>query len=1041
MKDTKKTKEQLIDELVHLRRQVAKLPRAKDDPNQREGDILDTEARYRLIADNATDVIWLWDLAANRYVYISPSVKRLRQFTSDEAMAQSLSDTVPPKYHFLLTEELPRRIQAVASGDEKARFQTYEMDQWCKDGSLVATEVVTTLISDTKGQVTHIQGITRDISDRKRAEEALKIAEETYRNIFVNAQIGLFRTDIATGIILDANDTIAHYMGYTDRMDLLSQSVPASYLDPHDRDMITSLLKEKDEVNNIEVPFKKRDGSTVWNRLSAKIIPDKGWIEGVLEDITERKHAENALRESEERYRRIIENMLDIFYRSDLNGRLIMISPSGVALLGYDSENDLIGKDIANTFYYNPEERKKILSILQEKGEVKDFEVTLKHKDGSPIQIAASSRYYRDDQGNILGVEGIFRDIRDRKKAEAKQRKNERQMRAILDACTETIFLMDLEGNVLFANEMTAQRLGMDLKTLLLRKDLFSLIPPDVAKSRKQQVAQVINTGDHVHFEDERQGRTILNSVYPVLEENGQIKQLAVYSMDITDRKEAENALMESEERYRSLFENNHAVMLLIDPDNGVVQDANPAACAYYGWPREEMQGKKINEINTLTTEEIYNEMQLARTQKRNHFFFKHRRADGMIRDVEVFSGPISLEGQSLLYSIVHDISERKRLEEELEIARKLESVGILAGGIAHDFNNLLGTIQGGIELITMDHPAVNKHHKILAMTEGAIRQASELTKRLITFSRGGTPVKKLCNIGEIVKDTIQRSKAGTSVKKNIFIDDDLWWAEVDEGQMRQVITNLAANAIEAMPTGGQLRVRAENVMVTLEDNIPVRVGPYIRISFEDTGDGISEDHLHSIFDPYFSTKGKGSQKGMGLGLSVCYSVVRNHDGCITVESTLGKGSTFHVYLVASVSEKTSENAPQGKEKRKTKGRILLMDDDAMVLHTIAQLLTTQGYYVETAKEGLEAVELYKKAKESGNAFDMVILDLVVKKGFGGMLTMERLLAMDPQVKAIVISGYTDDLVMQNYRQYGFLGAMIKPFNKDELQVILKRYL
>jgi CheY-like chemotaxis protein len=217
-----------------------------------------------------------------------------------------------------------------------------------------------------------------------------------------------------------------------------------------------------------------------------------------------------------------------------------------------------------------------------------------------------------------------------------------------------------------------------------------------------------------------------------------------------------------------------------------------------------------------------------------------------------------------------------------------------------------------------------------------------------------------------------------------------------------------------------------------------VQEGNYVSISVEDTGTGITADALPHIFDPYFSTKVTTFQKGLGLGLSVCYSIVKNHDGYITVESTVGKGSIFRIYLPVLIGEELTKKALQVENEQAAKGKILLMDDDATILKTAAQLLERQGYHVETAAGGLEAVELYKKAKELGHAFDLVILDLIVPGGFGGVMTMRRLMAFDPHVKAIAISGYTDDPIIRDYRQYGFLGALTKPFRKDELQNILE---
>ncbi|NPU84501.1 MAG: PAS domain-containing protein [Syntrophaceae bacterium] len=278
--------------------------------------------------------------------------------------------------------------------------------------------------------------------------------------------------------------------------------------------------------------------------------------------------------------------------------------------------------------------------------------------------------------------------------------------------------------------------------------------------------------------------------------------------------------------------------------------------------------------------------------------------SDGAVRHIQANGIVLRDDGGSPLGLIVlnQDITDRKRAEDEQLKTQKLESVGTLAGGIAHDFNNLLAVIHGNIELLMMDIPSGDRAHKRLVAAEKAVIQAMDLTGLLITFAKGGEPAKAVVDIGDMLKNTVLRSVAEWPVETRFFMDGDLWALEVDERQMSQVIRNLAINAVEAMPKGGILTIRAGNMRATKEDGLPIEEGPYIRVSVEDTGTGIPKDDLPLIFDPYFSTKQRGAEKGMGLGLSVCQSVVRKHKGCITVISQEGKGTTFHVYLPAGVN-------------------------------------------------------------------------------------------------------------------------------------------
>jgi two-component system, cell cycle sensor histidine kinase and response regulator CckA len=415
---------------------------------------------------------------------------------------------------------------------------------------------------------------------------------------------------------------------------------------------------------------------------------------------------------------------------------------------------------------------------------------------------------------------------------------------------------------------------------------------------------------------------------------------------------------------------------------------------------------------------------------------------DGTIHWLGSKGKSIYLDGgkPARMIGVTHDITERRMMEDDLIRARKLESVGRLAGGIAHDFNNLLSVIQGNIELSKLKIYKKNVAQGNLHAAEMATRQAAELTKRLITFARGGDPIKRLSDIRKMITDTIRNADTEKSIEKKIFMDDDLWLVEVDEGQIRQVLRNIATNALEAMPGGGTIKVETKNVMVTSHDLLPIPEGPYVRISIEDTGEGIYEKDLPQIFDPYFSTKQRGSEKGMGLGLSVCYSILSKHEGCITVKSKQGAGSTFCIYLPAFNREKLAASRsmdgknPAGRNKKK----ILVMDDEALVRDVTEQLLRVKGYDVETAADGLEAIELYMKASKTDSAFDAVFLDLSVKRGLGGVPTLERLREIDPHVRAVISSGYSDDPAIQNFSLYGFVGAITKPFTLEKLVNVIE---
>ncbi len=396
-------------------------------------------------------------------------------------------------------------------------------------------------------------------------------------------------------------------------------------------------------------------------------------------------------------------------------------------------------------------------------------------------------------------------------------------------------------------------------------------------------------------------------------------------------------------------------------------------------------------------------------------------------------------ELQQKVKQLEKELSERKVTEEELLKARKLESIAALSGGIAHDYNNLLTSIMGNISLAQTYLEHDDKIYGLLSEAQHASILAKDLTRKLITFSKGGAPIKKTIDISPLVKRATEFSLSGSNIKCGFYIPDELWHVEIDETQIGQAIYNLVMNAREAMSDGGTIRVAAGNVNII--DGAPTRkVGRYVKISFKDEGIGIPKKNMKKIFDPYFTTKEMGTQKGMGLGLSICHSIIKGHGGDVSVESQEGVGATFNIYLSASEG-KASKEKPEKSQMNATpvsgKGRILVMDDEKMIRDLAGEILSYLGYKVSFSKDGAKAIEMYKDAMESREPFDAVILDLTVRGGMGGKEAIRKLMEIDPYVTGIVSSGYSDDSVMTDFEKYGFKGVVAKPYSVNEVSVVL----
>ncbi|MBN1408095.1 MAG: response regulator, partial [Calditrichaceae bacterium] len=410
----------------------------------------------------------------------------------------------------------------------------------------------------------------------------------------------------------------------------------------------------------------------------------------------------------------------------------------------------------------------------------------------------------------------------------------------------------------------------------------------------------------------------------------------------------------------------------------------------------------------------------------------------GVNKNVSYSGSPIRDKDSRIMGIVIvfRDITDQLKMEKELIKNQKLESLGVLAGGIAHDFNNLLTAVTGNISLskimLSEDH---EMYHR-LDLAEKASDRARDLIQQLMTFSKGGTPVKQATSIQELVKETTEFVLRGSKVKYEMDFPDELYPVEVDPGQMNQVIHNIILNANQAMPNGGTIKIYAINKTITAKSRVPLKPGHYIRLNIEDNGPGIKSSHKQKIFDPFFTTKTDGS----GLGLASAFSIIKRHQGFITVESELNKGSTFKIYLPAS-SHKIKDIKVPDNIDFKGKGKILIMDDENFVRETASDMIAFFGFDVVCVKDGNEVVEEYKTARKNNNPYNAVILDLTIPGGMGGELAVKKLLRYDPDVTAIVASGYSTDPIMANYSRYGFKARLTKPYNLQEVGNVLRSTL
>lgn len=667
------------------------------------------------------------------------------------------------------------------------------------------------------------------------------------------------------------------------------------------------------------------------------------------------------------------------------------------------------------------------------RGERMEFEETVSLPVGDLTFITSKFPVFNKD-GNVYAVGGICTDITHIKKTEQSLNESETKWKNMFDSCSMGIHAYRLEddGRLILDgfNQAANEILGID-HTRFIGKSLEEVFPPIAETEVPDRYRQACQDGtpwqtEQIDYEDEQ-----IKGAYEVHAFQTAPGMMATMFRDITDRKQAEEKLRQSENRFRSLVENIGMGVSLLNPK----MEVRAMNRQMHKWfPNIDVEKHPIchQVFNDPPREERCSYCPVVKTfsDGRVHEAVTDTPTGGGIRNYRVLSTPIKDNAGSVTHviEVVEDITERLKMEEELQRSKKIESIGILAGGIAHDFNNLLTSIMGNISLAKHFIETDSKAYERITATEKATHRAQDLTYQLLTFSRGGAPILKSVAIEQVVHDSINFALSGTNISYSLSADSGLWPVIADEGQIGQVMQNITTNAIEVMPHGGELRVSIENNEVVEQNGQTLQPGKYVKITIQDQGPGIAKEHQEKIFDPFYSTKSNGS----GLGLAICFSIIKKHKGLITFETGEGAGTFFYIYLPAS--EKLPEpRTHENEDVVHGKGRILVMDDNESVLETASEMLCHVGYQVELAKDGIEAVHFYRKAMEAEQTYDAVILDLTVPGGMGGREAMQNIMELDPHAKGIVSSGYSNDPVMMEHEKYGFSGMVKKPYKLGDI--------
>jgi len=1067
-----------------------------------------------------------------------------------------------------------------------------------------------------------------DVTERVRAEEAVRKQQQQLAQYLDVAGVILTVLN-RSGEVTLINKRGCQILGCSQE-DVLGAHWIDRFIPEHSRGDVGAVLErllagEIEHAEYFENPVLTTDGQErVISWHNALLRDESGAIVGALssgEDVTERVKAEQALRESEERFRIAAQSASDLIYEWDIESNRLDWYGDIDGALGYE-QGQLPRTLQAWVEHIHPDDKQRLAEAVEHQkttGERFNLEYRMVAADGAVRHWTDRAEVLFDEGGEPVRQIGVCTDVTDTRDAQEAVRESERRLRAILNSSTQSVFLLDNELRLLEANEILAERLGAGLDEMMGR-DVLQFVPPDVAETRRPIMLEAIRTGRAEVFSDQRQGVWIESSIYPVFDDAGAVGGLAVYASDVSERMRGEEALRESEQRYRDLFGHAGDAIYILDLE-GAILDANEEATRQLGYSHQELLRLTPADLDVHDhIGQVRERMETIRTQGRIVFETGHRRKDGSVIPIEVSARAVELHGHTRALIICRDITDRKQaaaalqrrlayekmladisakaviaedahrfqdvaldimgealdvsriyifehrrqtdamdntvewtapdvvpqmwnlqgipanslpwwvetlragdiisyediedipsddereilhaqdiksilvvplfvrgeyygfmgfdecrehrpwededvdilrtaaavlmsrleqewakeekaqLEAQLLQTQKMEAVGRLAGGIAHDFNNVLTGVMGYADLLKLKSKPGDEVFEAASVIAKAAERAAELTDQLLGFARGGKYQNVPVDVQGLIQEALQL--LARTLGKDISINQHLHAPGTavlgDPSQVEQVILNLAVNARDAMPNGGELTV-ATDVVELNEESAPqhpgAKVGTYIAVSVSDTGCGMPANVLPRIFEPFFTTKEK--PEGTGMGLAMVYGIVRNHGGFVEAESELGVGSTFRVWLPISTRSGETYGARKTDRPVRGSGLVMLVDDEELVRDTATRILTSLGYEVLGTPGGEEAVAAYRR---SGGEIDVVILDMVMPD-LDGRSTLRALKEIDPDVRVILSTGYGLDTEAQQIMDEGACGFVQKPYEVARLSQVVARAL
>ena len=864
--------------------------------------------------------------------------------------------------------------------------------------------------------------------------------EQTFRAVLQTSLEGFWVGDL-NGNILEVNDTLCRNLGYA-RDELVGMKV-------HEIDALESAGEVRRHLEEVVqgagtrflTRHRRKDGSLMDVEVSVTHLNvEGGRVYVFVRDMTAHIQAQRSLEKERQRLENIIRGTGVGTWEWNVQTGGIVIDERWAKMLGYTL--DELTPTTFGTWkaLIHPEDLSKTMDRLNRHvsgdTEAYESEMRMRHKEGHWVWIQDRGKVVdRTPAGEPLRMFGTHADVTRRNRMHQALRESEEYLRTFVESAPVAILSLTPEGLVRSWNRAAEEIFGW------MEEEVLGRPVPIVPKEKDGEFldlfgrvleGEVIEGVELIRRRKDGTEVIVSLSARAISDRDGGVTSVVAVLLDVTARRKAERRLEESERLYRNLFQDHSAVKFLIDPETGAILDANRAAEMFYGWSVEELKTMNVSDLNTLPEEEIRREMRDALAEKRIHFEFQHRRADGSVRDVEVFSGTVDVKGKEVLHSIVHDITDQRELEEQLRQSQKMEAVGRLAGGVAHDFNNMLAVIMGATEMALPQVPADSRLAEDLEQIDKAAQRSADLTRQLLAFSRKQIIEPVASNLNDLVVEhqkTLGRL-IGEDIEIQMGLRGDLWDVFIDPSQVAQILANLSVNARDAIHGVGTLTIDTDNVVLdekhALED-MPLRQEEYVMLSVSDSGEGMDSETLKYIFEPFFTTKKE--DEGTGLGLATVYGIVKQNHGVIHVYSEPGMGTTLKIYLPRHREAEREEEEEGSRAPTRGTETILVVEDEEAILDLAKRYLEELGYSVLVASAPENA--LATVASHPGE-IDLLLTD-VVMPGMNGKELQEKARRKRPGLRTLFMSGYTANVIAKRGVLDQGVAFIQKPFTMSTL--------